>query len=1066
MKKVLLIVAMIIASATLSMAQNTIDNAFFEQVPYVGAFGTDDWTAGWTNFNPQVTVYPSTTVTIPAGNLTSQTWSSGTSPVFNAADFTNSRLTDAFFTPTTYIGAFDGTNDWTEGWAEFNPQSKVYPATTITIPAGNISTNTTWSSGTSPVFNAADFTNSRLTDPFFTPTTYIGAFDGTNDWTAGWTEFDPQTAVYPPTTVTVNAGNISTNTTWTSGNVYLLNGFVYVTSGATLTIQAGTIIRGDKVNKGTIIVEKGGKIDAQGTSTNPIVFTSNQVAGSRAYGDWGGIILLGNAVINVPGGSATIEGGVNRTYGGTNDNDNSGTLKYCRIEYSGIAFEPNNEINGLTMGGVGDGTTLDYIQVSYNGDDAFEWFGGKVNAKHLVALGTYDDDFDTDFGYRGKIQFAVSLRDPAQADVSDSHFFESDNDGSGSSNTPITQPLFSNVSGFINGPTDPDYIQAFHLRRNTQCSFYNSIFTGYPVGLFIDGTAAQNNATNNLLQIENVIMAGMTSNYASTFEQNYYLNPARDNSTLTSSSALHIADPFNLTNPDWQPQVGSTVYKLDGFVYVPSGVTLTIEPGTVVRGDKTNKGTIIVEKGGKLIAEGTPSAPIVFTSNQAAGSRAYGDWGGIILLGNAVINVPGGSATIEGGVNRTYGGTNDNDNSGTLKYCRIEFSGIAFEPNNEINGLTMGGVGAGTTLDYIQVSYNGDDAFEWFGGFVNAKHLIAFRTYDDDFDTDFGYRGMIQFAVSLRDPAEADVSDSHYFESDNDGSGSTNTPITQPIFSNVSGFILDPTDADYIQALHLRRNTRCSVYNSILTGYPVGLFIDGTAAQNNATSNLLKIEYTIMADMTANYASTFEQNYFEAASRKNGTYADYSSLAIDDPYNLTNPSFMPLAGSPVLVRSYWTKEISGTLTYNNAANTPLPNVTLSLNDGSDAVVATATTDASGNYKFNYVWKGNYSMTASGTPFAFGGLSGADALAIKRHAIGIITLTGLRLTAADVNLSSTITGTDALYVSRRAISIVTPQWTAPDWIYESFNLSVSSSNISQNVLGLCSGDVNGSYTPTK
>jgi hypothetical protein len=169
---------------------------------------------------------------------------------------------------------------------------------------------------------------------------------------------------------------------------------------------------------------------------------------------------------------------------------------------------------------------------------------------------------------------------------------------------------------------------------------------------------------------------------------------------------------------------------------------------------------------------------------------------------------------------------------------------------------------------------------------------------------------------------------------------------------------------------------------------------------------------------------------------------------------------MPLAGSPVLVRSYWTKEISGTVTYNNAANTPLPNVTVSLNGGA----ATAITDVNGNYKFNYVWKGNYSMTVSGSPFAFGGINSTDALQIKRHGIGIITLTGLRLAAADVNQSTTVNSSDALLVSRRSVGISVPTWTLPDWMYESFSLTVSTSNISQNVLGLCSGDVNGSYNP--
>ncbi len=693
MKKVLLIAAILFAYAGVSMGQaiNTIDNAFFEQVPYIGAFGTDNWMSGWTNFDPQTTAYPSTTVNIPAGNLTlNQTWSSGTSPVFNAADFTNPSLTDPFFTPVTYLGAFDGTNDWTEGWANFNPQTTAYPATTITIPAGNITTNQTWSSGTSPVFGAADFTNPRLTDPFFTPTTYIGAFDGTNDWTSGWANFNPQTTSYPPTTVTIPAGNITTNTTWTSGNVYLLNGWVYVKSGAKLTIQAGTIIRGDKVNKGALIIEPGAQIEAIGTAADPIVFTSNQVAGSRTYGDWGGVIICGNAVINVPGGTATIEGGVGTVYGGTNDNDNSGIMKYFRIEFPGIAFQPNNEINGLTFGGVGDATQIDYIQVSYSGDDSYEWFGGKVNAKHLIALRGLDDCFDTDFGYRGKVQFAVSLRDPAQADVSGVHIFESDNDASGSANTPITQPWFSNVSGFLNLPTDPDFKRVFHLRRNTKCSVYNSIFTGFPTGLFIDGAAAQANATNNELQIGKHHHGRYDKQFCIHFRAKLFSGSIQGQSTLTSSSALHIADPFNLTAPNFQPETGSTVYLLNGWVYVKSGATLTIEPGTIIRGDKVNKGALIVEPGGKLIAEGTPAAPIVFTSNQVAGSRTYGDWGGMIICGNAVINVAGGTATIEGGVGTVYGGTNDNDNSGIMKYVRIEFPGIAFQPNNEINGLTLG----------------------------------------------------------------------------------------------------------------------------------------------------------------------------------------------------------------------------------------------------------------------------------------------------------------------------------------------------------------------------------------
>ncbi|PGH39981.1 MAG: hypothetical protein CRN43_05800, partial [Candidatus Nephrothrix sp. EaCA] len=166
-------------------------------------------------------------------------------------------------------------------------------------------------------------------------------------------------------------------------------------------------------------------------------------------------------------------------------------------------------------------------------------------------------------------------------------------------------------------------------------------------------------------------------------------------------------------------------HLLKGFVYVEAGATLTIEAGSVVLGDKTTKGSLIVKPGGKLIAEGTAKSPIVFTSSAAKGARAAGDWGGVILLGKAPVNI--NPATVEGENASTFGGNASDDNSGTLKYVRIEFAGIAFQKDKEINGLTLGGVGSGTVLDYIQVSYSGDDSFEWFGGTVNAKHLIAYR---------------------------------------------------------------------------------------------------------------------------------------------------------------------------------------------------------------------------------------------------------------------------------------------------------------------------------------------------
>jgi len=342
---------------------------------------------------------------------------------------------------------------------------------------------------------------------------------------------------------------------------------------------------------------------------------------------------------------------------------------------------------------------------------------------------------------------------------------------------------------------------------------------------------------------------------------------------------------------------------------VKDGATLTIEPGTVIRGSKANKGALIVEKGARIMAEGTSENPIVFTSGQDAGSRSYGDWGGLIILGKARVNKV--DPIIEGGPTSTYGGDDDADNSGVLKYVRIEFPGIAFQPDKEINGLTLGGVGSGTTIENIQVSYSGDDSYEWFGGAVNCRHLIAFRGWDDDFDTDYGYRGMVQYAVSLRDPDIADPgSGSNGFESDNDASGTTDEPLTAPVFSNVSmmGPLVTPetnVNANYKRAMHLRRNTSISIYNALFGGYLTGLFIDGTASQTNASEGRLNVMNVFLAGNTNNYAASFDSAYLVNTEHNIQLLASNDDLQLADPFNLEGPDFIPNGNSPVLTASIW-----------------------------------------------------------------------------------------------------------------------------------------------------------------
>ena len=295
-----------------------------------------------------------------------------------------------------------------------------------------------------------------------------------------------------PTTTTLS-GNINTTTTLTSDKVWTLKGYVYVTDGAKLIIQPGTTIISDVAEKGALCIERGAQIIAEGTATKPIIFTSGKAVGERSPGDWGGIIILGKAKTN-RSSEPTIEGGIGRAFGGTNDADNSGVLKYVRIEYAGIAAMPNSEINALTLGGVGSGTIIENVQTVYANDDAFEFFGGTVNAKNLYAYATADDDFDFDFGYTGTITNGVAKRDPQFVDSGDAgNGVECDNDGTGSSAQPTTHPKLFNM--ILIGPNTSSALSNHNLglrfRRATQFTMKNSVVWGWMKG----GLSLESNET-------------------------------------------------------------------------------------------------------------------------------------------------------------------------------------------------------------------------------------------------------------------------------------------------------------------------------------------------------------------------------------------------------------------------------------------------------------------------------------------------------------------------------------------------------------------------------------------
>ena len=347
--------------------------------------------------------------------------------------------------------------------------------------------------------------------------------------------------------VTVS-GVINTNMTWSASNEYHLNGKVYVSGGATLTIQPGTKIVGlynDVPAKASaLVITRNGKINAAGTASNPIVMTAE--SNHQYPGGWGGFVVLGNAPINQTN-NPVIEGiesdelpaDVDIHYGGSNANDNSGTIQYVRVEYAGANVSQDNELNSFTFGGVGAGTTFDHCQAYYGEDDAFEFFGGTINGKYLVSTSTHDDAFDFDFGYTGKLQFLVATVDANSTYYTkDPNGIECDNDSKGTSLTPFTHPTISNLT--IVGTADGKVAKSAmsdgksmkscaNFRRNCQFTLANSILYGYPTGILCE--------TSNSYVFKNNVVNGVSTNFSG-------ITADATNTAAASVDAIGLTSPW------------------------------------------------------------------------------------------------------------------------------------------------------------------------------------------------------------------------------------------------------------------------------------------------------------------------------------------------------------------------------------------------------------------------------------------------------------------------------------------------------------------------------------------
>jgi hypothetical protein len=760
-----------------------------------------------------------------------------------------------------------------------------------------------------------------------------------------------------PIKVVTDADIVGT-TLWSSDTIWNMSGFLFVESGEILIIEPGTIVKGNPgqgVDATALIVARGGKIYAEGTPNNPIIFTviSDDVddpddipLGAAGKGLWGSVLILGKAPVTTATGTAQIEG-IPETeprgnYGGTDPNDNSGVFRYVSLRHGGSIIGSANEINGLTMGGVGRGTKIDHVEAFMNLDDGFEWFGGTVNCSYLATVFCDDDGFDWDFGYSGSGQFWFCLKDEVlPSSGSRGHEMDYCTPG-GCITAPGAWPYVANVtsfgSGVASGESDNDVALIF--RSGSGGYFYNSVyqdwalkavnisnaaslallgtqlklegnlfysfgsgstFTALCVGSGVDTYMAVSNAVSGaslVTSISRIQDNGLDPRPAgdaltgavSVTDPNGYIAATAYRGAFEPSARpwmcgwtatafyniLSQCDPApvcNLTDNDKPVNVfddadmsgtvawnQDEVVNLDGFVYVENGEQLIIGPGTIVKGNPgqgVDATALIVARGGKIYATGASDMPVVFTAidddvdnafDIPLGAAGKGLWGSVLILGKAPVTTATGTAQIEG-IPETeprgnYGGTVPNDNSGVFRYVSLRHGGSIIGSANEINGLTMGGVGNGTVIDHVEVYHNLDDGFEWFGGTVNCSYLITAFCDDDGFDWDFGYSGSGQFWFCLKDAVlPSSGSRGHEMDYCTPG-GCITAPGAWPHISNVSsyGSGLTSGETDNDVALIFRSGSGGYFYNSIYTDWAKKAINVSNAASLALLGTQLKLE--------------------------------------------------------------------------------------------------------------------------------------------------------------------------------------------------------------------------------
>ena len=499
-------------------------------------------------------------------------------------------------------------------------------------------------------------------------------------------------------------GNLEESFTLNSNTIYNLNASFIVESGATLTIPAGTRIQA--ANGGTsvyIAILKGGKIDVQGTSSNPVFMTS----ASGNPGDWGGLTICGDATTTAGSNAEAEVGGF--VYGGSNDEDNSGAINYLIIKGTGAQINADSQYNGVSLYAVGSGTTISNVAVLNGSDDGIEFFGGTVSASNLYLENNEDDSIDWTEGWNGTIENAYISHTISGF----STVFEGDKDNK--------NPKFNNITAVSSvGGT------ALQFKKESGGTITGLSLTGYDVSIDMkDGGS-----------LTNVIIDGEVANPLLSYT---------NTPNVTASDFTWVNSNVSIPTSVLQGAVNDTVtldasvsYQLNSSYIVQSGGELIIPAGTKIEARDGGTGVYIaVLKGGKIDIQGTADNPVVFSSSEGN----PGDWGGLTICGDATTSAGVNAEAEVGGF--IYGGTNDADSSGSITYLVIKGTGAQINADSQYNGISFYAVGSGTTLENISVIDGADDGVEFFGGTVSASNIYLENNEDDSVDWTEGWNGTL-----------------------------------------------------------------------------------------------------------------------------------------------------------------------------------------------------------------------------------------------------------------------------------------------------------------------------------